>query len=104
VQWDGALGGRVDTILRYTERSKRKKARDFLSNVKLMPPLVAECFREQRRREARDLMRAPEPFVFLARYTDNVYIALLNVPTEVEPHVRLALLSLLSGIYSIKLK
>ena len=29
MQWDGAPGGRTGTILRYTERQKKKKARDF---------------------------------------------------------------------------
>ena len=48
--WDGAPGGRADTILRYTDRKDKKLVRDFLQNVKTLPPLVGECEKEYKSR------------------------------------------------------
>ena len=36
--WDGACGGRFDTIMRFADHKHRKLVWDFLSSVKALPP------------------------------------------------------------------
>ena len=72
--WDGAPGGRADTILRYTDRKDKKLVRDFLQNVKTLPPLVGECKKEYKSRCSPCASRTKQPVVFLSRYRDNIYV------------------------------
>ena len=44
------------------------------------------------------------PMVLLSTYRDNVYMACLNIPVEVEAAVDAALACLLRQLYGIKLK
>ena len=68
----GALGGRSDTIFRYTDRKDKKLVRDFLQNVKTLPPLVGECEKEHLGRCNPCASRTKDPIVFLSRYRDNI--------------------------------
>ena len=72
--------------------------------MKTLPPLVGECLKEARRREAISPGREVGAFVFLSRYRDNIYISLLNVKGEIAHKVRIAVSALLHSIYGIKLK
>ena len=41
--WDGAVGGRVDTILRYTDHRNKRIVKDFLSTTPTLQPTIGEC-------------------------------------------------------------
>ena len=66
--WDGAPGGRADTILRYTNRKDKKLVRYFLQNVKNLPPLVGECEKGHLGRCNPRASRARQGIVFRFRY------------------------------------
>ena len=73
--WDGAVGGRIDTILAYTDHVSKKPVRDFLSTTHRVPPLVGECILN-----SASVTQPPEPLciptriILLSRYRDTIYI------------------------------
>ena len=41
--WDGAVGGRIDTNLRYTDHRNSKLVQDFFSTTPTVPPILGGC-------------------------------------------------------------
>ena len=41
--WDGAAGGRLDTIIRHTDARNKRRVRDFFSKSETLPPIPGEC-------------------------------------------------------------
>ena len=41
--WDGAVGGRVDTILKYIDHRNKRLVKDFLSTTPTLQPIIGEC-------------------------------------------------------------
>ena len=43
IPWDGATGGRMDAIFKYTEAKEKGWVRDFLKGVSPLHTVVSEC-------------------------------------------------------------
>ena len=41
--WGGAVGGRVDTILKYVDHRNKRIVQDFLSTTPTLQPIIGEC-------------------------------------------------------------
>ena len=78
--------------------------RDFLQNVKILPPLVGECEKEHFGRCNRRISRDKEGIIFLSRYRDNIYICFLNLGDFEIMWAKLIISRLLHAIRGIKLK
>ena len=67
--WDGAAGGRLDTIIRHTDTRNKRRVRDFFTKSKTLPPILGECIKH-------DSMQTPPPsracpghqLILLSRY------------------------------------
>ena len=96
--WDSAPGGRVQHILRQTPRRDVERARDFLSQFAPYEFVLAELGVTA---PQTDLMY---PCTLLARFRDNIYIFLMNIPDEWRADVLTCVMALLKTIYNVPLK
>ena len=102
--WDGAVGGRVDTILRYTDHRNKRIVRDFLSTTPTLQPIIGECAKNTAQLTNPPQQTPPSRVVLLSRYRDNIYICLLHFP-DCDVALTKEIISLLLGAtYGIKLK
>ena len=103
--WDGACGGRMDTILRFTDHKNKKIVRDFLTTVKILPPLIGECFALQSQMDSPPIAVSTDlSLVFLSRYRDNIYICFMNLEGPFLQWTKEAVSLLLDATYGIGLK
>ena len=98
--WDGALGGRCETIIQMTDSLNKGKVRDFFLNCAPLRSVVGEILQPT--------TEGPEPYPFplvlVSRYRDNIYILVCGVHETEYPILRCALSALLAVLYGIKLK
>ena len=102
--WDGAVGGRIDTIIRYTDHRNKRIVRDFLSTTPTLQPIIGECMKN-----TAHLLNTPQQtplsrIVLLSRYRDNIYICLLHFPDSKVAFIKEIISLLLGATYGIKLK
>ena len=96
--WDGSLGGRTHTILRFTARRCLSTFRDVLQGYNVLRDVVNECLCPPPPVDE-DCPRIP-----LSRCRDNIYIALNKIPPVLQHDARTAVRALLKAIYNIDLE
>ena len=95
---DSAPGGRVQHIVQRTPRRDKARVLDFLSQFAPMEFVMGELG-----------SRAPQPecaspMVFLARFRDNIYIFLINMPDALAEVVQPVVFQLMRSMYRVPLK
>ena len=88
VPLDGATAGRLDTILRYRDRTYESLVRDFLAKIHSLTPIVSECLKAdmERLNGMINTLSPEEPVISLSRYRDNIYIGIINLDEEQPLH------------------
>ena len=103
--WDGAKGGRFDSILRFTDPPNKKRVRDFFSPSQPLPPVLGECISVSTLPPTKPPVRcAGQNVVLPSRYRDNICICILNAPTRLLPGLKIVLSQLWAMTYGTKLK
>ena len=97
--WDGATGGRLETILRCTDFQNLRRVRSFSSRANLLDPLIGECSSC----EVPSMELGPQ-MALLSSYRDNIYIGLANVSPNDLPMIKVFLSSFLKTVYGLPLK
>ena len=98
--WDGAVNGRVETIIRCTKNYNGQLVRNFLRDYRSRYCVVSECLR-------RGQPKAPipqTPFVLWVRYRNNIDICLANPSPVLRNVLRVAISATLHELYGIRLK
>ena len=98
VPWDSAPGGRVQHIVQRTPRRDKARVLVVLSQFAPMEFVMGNLG-----------SRAPQPecaspVVFLARFRDNIYIFLINMPDALVEVVQPVVFQLLRSMYRVPLK
>ena len=82
VPWDGAIGGRIDVILKYTEPKEKAPMRAFLKGVSPLNAAVSEFLRPLAPHPLPSLPHTsplePLKVILICRYQDNIHLLLLN--------------------------
>ena len=108
VPWDGAIGGRIDAILKYTQPREKVLMRNFFKGVSRLDAVVSKCLYLPAPLLLPDLPPTlpfePLKVILLSRYRDNIHLLLLNVGNDFILGMKMFLSSLLHAIYGINLK
>ena len=102
--WDGAAGGRLDTILKHTEPKNKHRVRDFFSQLQPISSILSESIKIDLQRTSGTACIPPLPIILLSRYRDNIYISLLNLSLSETAMAKIVISALLNSIYGIRLK
>ena len=103
--WDGAAGGRLDTIIRHTDARNKRLVRYFFSQSKTLPPILGECIKHDGTPTPPPSRSCPEhQLILVSRYRDNIYICILNARDDKLSILQNIIELLLLNTYGIKLK
>ena len=107
--WDGATGGRVQTVIKHSTRRNRGRVQRFFASYDPLQADMGEIMRPSSpRADARiDLPESigDKPIVCFSRYRDNIYIVLVRVGEHLLPLVEHTVAaSITNHLYGIPLK
>jgi hypothetical protein len=106
--WDGATGGRVQTVIKHSTRRNRGRVQRFFASYDPLQAVLGEILRPSSPcADAR--INLPEsvsdkPIVCFSRYRDNIYIVLVKVGEHLLPLVEHTVASITNHLYGIPLK
>ena len=77
--WDGAEGGRLQSIVRHSTRKNKRLVMKFFENFEALNGVVGEILSAVKVRACAGPMPLSQPVVIMSRYRDNIYIALVGI-------------------------
>ena len=102
--WDGAAGGRIDTILKHTEPKNKHRVREFFSHLQPISSILGESIKVDGLKATDIASVPPMPIILMSRYRDNIYLTFLNLTAQETAVAKILISSLLHCIYGIALK
>ena len=97
--WDGAIEGRLETILNNIDHLNKKLVKNFFARPNPLQPHVAECTTYTQQREVPPKLKSGKHHLaLLSRYRDNLYICPANTPDHGLELVKSILASILKNV------
>ena len=102
--WDGAEGGRLQSIVRHSTRKNKRVVMQFFRNFDALNGVVGEILSAETEGVDTGPSSQSRPVVIMSRYRDNIYFAMAGISPFLEAPTLFLIEQLTAVLYNIPLK
>ena len=102
--WDGAEGGRLQSIVRHSTRKNKRVVMQFFRNFDALNGVVGEILSAEAEGVDTGPSSQSRPVVIMSRYRDNIYFAMAGISPFLEAPTLFLIEQLTAVLYNIPLK
>ena len=102
--WDGAKGGRLQSIVRHSTWKNKRLVMKFFENFEALNGVVGEILSAVKLGACVGPIPLSQPVVFMSRYRDGIYIALVGISPYFAAPLAFIIEQMTTIVYGIPLK